>query len=142
MEITDNIKRLFFPCSLVGKYIRIITHKELIVALDKNRIFFAKGNDGFVVGKYGFCGITLSCRIDLQIIFRFPCVEAKPFSRCFDDQLDAAEELYGIQLHFNFNTNDVKVLIDSYRTAYSQEICNRCEALIRRQMRHYGYFIR
>ena len=32
--------------------------------------------------------------------------------------------------------------IDSYRTAYSQEICNRCEALIRRQMRHYGYLIK
>lgn len=68
-------------------------------------------------------------------------VEAKPFSRYFDEQLDAAEELYGIQLHFNFSTNDVKALIDSYRTAYSQEICDRCEALIRRQMRHYGYFI-
>ena len=69
-------------------------------------------------------------------------VEAKPFSRYFDDQLDAAEELYGIQLHFNFNTNDVKVLIDSYRIAYSQEICDRCEALIRRQMLHYGYLVR
>lgn len=41
-------------------------------------------------------------------------VEVKSLSRYFDDQLDAAEELYGIQLHFNFNTNDVKVLIDSY----------------------------
>ena len=49
-------------------------------------------------------------------------VEVKSLSRYFDDQLDAAEELYGIQLHFNFNTNDVKVLIDSYRIAYSQEI--------------------
>ena len=55
-------------------------------------------------------------------------VEVKSLSRYFDDQLDAAEELYGIQLHFNFNTNDVKVLIDSYRIAYSQEICDRCEA--------------
>ena len=69
-------------------------------------------------------------------------VEAKPFSKYFDEQLDAAEELYGIQLHFNFSTNDVKVLIDSYRTAYSQEICDRCEALIRRQMRHYGYLVK
>ena len=59
----------------------------------------------------------------------------------FTVAVDAAEELYGIQLHFNFSTNDVKVLIDSYRTAYSQEICDRCEALIRRQMRHYGYLI-
>lgn len=69
-------------------------------------------------------------------------VEVKSLSRYFDDQLDAAEELYGIQLHFNFNTNDVKVLIDSYRIAYSQEICDRCEALIRRQMLRYGYLVR
>ena len=69
-------------------------------------------------------------------------VEAKPFSRCFDDQLDAAEELYGIQLHFNFGTNDVKALIDSYRTIYSQAIRDRCETLIRRQMRHYGYLVK
>ena len=69
-------------------------------------------------------------------------VEVKSLSRYFDDQLDAAEELYGIQLHFNINTNDVKVLIDSYRIAYSQEICDRCEALIRRQMLHYGYLVR
>ena len=27
-------------------------------------------------------------------------IEAKPFSSDFDTQLDAAEELYGIQLHF------------------------------------------
>ena len=69
-------------------------------------------------------------------------VEVKSLSRYFDDQLDAAEELYGIQLHFNFNTNDVKVLIDSYRIAYSQEICDRGEALIRLQMLHYGYLVR
>lgn len=35
-------------------------------------------------------------------------VEVKSLSRYFDDQLDAAEELYGIQLHFNFNTNRCK----------------------------------
>lgn len=29
-----------------------------------------------------------------------------------------------------------------YRVAYNQEICDRCEALIRRQMRHYGYLVK
>ena len=77
-----------------------------------------------------------------RFLHSIKAVEAKPFSRCFDEQLDAAEELYGIQLHFNFSTNDVEALIDSYRTAYSQEICDRCEALIRRQMRHYGYLVK
>lgn len=68
-------------------------------------------------------------------------VEAKPFSRHFDEQLDAAEELFGIQLKFSFNTHDVRDVIDTFRPIYGDDICNRCETLIRRQMRHYGYLI-
>ena len=30
-------------------------------------------------------------------------VPAKPFSRFFEEQVDAAEELYGMQLHFSFS---------------------------------------
>lgn len=69
-------------------------------------------------------------------------VEAKPFSRYFDDQLDAAEELYGIQLKYLFNTHDVRDVIDTFRPIYGDDICNRCETLIRRQMRHYGYLVK
>lgn len=68
-------------------------------------------------------------------------VEAKPFSRRFDEQLDAAEELYGIQLRFGFNTNDARNIIDTFRPIYGDDICNRCEALIRWQMRHYNYLM-
>ena len=32
-------------------------------------------------------------------------VHAKPFSGNFDEQVDAAEELYGMQLHFSFSEN-------------------------------------
>lgn len=68
-------------------------------------------------------------------------IEAKPFSRHFDDQLDAAEGLYGIQLRFSFGSHDVKDIIDVFRSEYGNDICNRCEALIRRQMHHYSYLI-
>ena len=68
-------------------------------------------------------------------------IEAKPFSRHFDDQLDAAEGLYGIQLRFSFGSHDVKDIIDAFRSEYGNDICNRCEALIRRQMHHYSYLI-
>lgn len=68
-------------------------------------------------------------------------IEAKPFSRHFDDQLDAAEGLYGIQLRFSFGSHDVKDIIDAFRSEYDNDICNRCEALIRRQMHHYSYLI-
>lgn len=68
-------------------------------------------------------------------------IEAKPFSRHFYDQLDAAEGLYGIQLRFSFGSHDVKDIIDAFRSEYGNDICNRCEALIRRQMHHYSYLI-
>lgn len=68
-------------------------------------------------------------------------VEAKPFSQHFDEQLDAAEELYGIQLKFSFGTNDVRNVIDAYRPFYGDDICNRCETIIRRQIRHYNYLM-
>jgi hypothetical protein len=65
MEIADNTKYLLFPCSLIGKYIRIIPHKKLIITLGKSGILFTKINEGFVIGKYGICGIALFCGIDL-----------------------------------------------------------------------------
>lgn len=48
-------------------------------------------------------------------------IEAKPFSRPFDDQLDAAEGLYGIQLRFSFGSHDVKDIIDAFRSEYGND---------------------
>ena len=45
--------------------------------------------------------------LDLPMDVCMERIEAKPFSSDFDTQLDAAEELYGIQLHFSFTTKDV-----------------------------------
>lgn len=56
-------------------------------------------------------------------------VEAKPFSRYFDEQLDAAEELYGIQLYFNFSTNDVKAFHDSYRPPIAKKFATAVKPL-------------
>lgn len=69
-------------------------------------------------------------------------IEAKPFSSDFDTQLDAAEELYGIQLHFSFTTKDVCTELASLADYYPLEIRQRVEQIIRRQMRKYGYLIR
>ena len=68
--------------------------------------------------------------------------EAKPFSSDFDTQLDAAEKLYGIQLHFSFTPKDVCTELASLADYYPLEIRQRVEQIIRRQMRKYGYLMR
>ncbi len=60
----------------------------------------------------------------------------------FDIQLEAAEELYGTQIDFNFNIEDVNAILDSVDGMYSEEICNRIRELLRYQIRKYSYLIK
>ena len=59
-----------------------------------------------------------------------------------DIQLEAAEELYGPQIDFNFNIEDVNAILDSVAGIYSEEICNRIRELLRYQIRKYSYLIK
>ena len=68
-------------------------------------------------------------------------IEAKPFSLNFDAQLDAAEELYGIQIHFRFTAKDVCAELDTLTEYYPLEIRQRVEQIIRWQMRKYAYLM-
>lgn len=69
-------------------------------------------------------------------------IESKPFSMDFDIQLEAAEELYGTQIGFNFNIEDVNAILDSVDEMYSEEICNRIRELLRYQIRKYSYLMK
>ena len=80
--------------------------------------------------------------LDLPMDVCMERIEAKPFSSDFDTQLDAAEELYGIQLHFSFTTKDVCTELASLADYYPLEIRQRVEQIIRQQMRKYGYLMR
>lgn len=80
--------------------------------------------------------------LDLPMDVCMERIEAKPFSSDFDTQLDAAEELYGIQLHFSFTPKDVCTELASLADYYPLEIRQRVEQIIRRQMRKYEYLMR
>lgn len=80
--------------------------------------------------------------LDLPMDVCMERIEAKPFSSDFDTQLDAAEKLYGIQLHFSFTPKDVCTELASLADYYPLEIRQRVEQIIRRQMRKYGYLMR
>ncbi len=89
-----------------------------------------------------FADISNDYPLDLPMDVCMERIEAKPFSSDFDTQLDAAEELYGIQLHFSFTPKDVCTELASLADYYPLEIRQRVEQIIRRQMRKYGYLMR
>ena len=67
--------------------------------------------------------------------------EARPFDSSFDVQMEAAERLYGRQLHFNFNINDVREYLGTaLEGSYDLQITDRVEQIISRQMRRYRRF--
>ena len=67
-------------------------------------------------------------------------VHAKPFSRYFEEQVDAAEELYGIQLHFFFSIKDISRELEFAGELYDEKICRRAEQVLFEQMRKYQVY--
>lgn len=66
-------------------------------------------------------------------------IEAKPFSRDFDEQLDVAEELFGGYLKFNFSAKVMNDILREFHTFYKQEEIERVEGILRNQMSKYQY---
>lgn len=86
-----------------------------------------------------FADIKLDYPLSLSTEQCFEKIEAKPFSNDFDVQLDAAEDLYGIQLHFYFTMKDIEHELASIGAFYPQTVYRRVEDLLRMQFRKYTY---
>ncbi|GFI10074.1 hypothetical protein IMSAGC007_02541 [Lachnospiraceae bacterium] len=70
----------------------------------------------------------------------FQKIQAKPFSRCFDEQLDACEILYGgFRFHAFFTMKDVELLLEEFRGLYEERILIRVLETMGQQMRKYAY---
>lgn len=67
-------------------------------------------------------------------------VHAKPFHRDFDEQISAAEQLYGSQLKFSFARSDVSAELARLDGRYSPKLLRRTEAVLLEQMRRYSVF--
>lgn len=72
----------------------------------------------------------------LDILYEKP--KAKTFSRDFDEQLDAVEQLYGQSVKFHFTNGDVEKLLEADRE-YPAEAKERVRELLRLQRRKYQY---
>lgn len=67
---------------------------------------------------------------------------AKPFAQDFDEQTDAANELYGTQLSFSVSKNDMVKEVRLYGGTYQKEVADRVEETLRYQADKYGYMLR
>lgn len=79
--------------------------------------------------------------LDLPLESCLERIEAKPFDRKFDEQLDAAEELYGIQIQFCFTVKDIEEELKQLEPYYGAEIRKRIKELLRMQIRKYAYLM-
>lgn len=70
-------------------------------------------------------------------------VQAKPFDRDFDEQLDAANELYGCFLRFGWSTEQMCAELHHAADGgnYAPEECARVEWILREQARKYTYMM-
>lgn len=66
-------------------------------------------------------------------------IAAKPFSRDFDEQMDAAGQLFGSHLKFHFSVKIMKDFLDEIKAFYKKEEIERVEGVLRNQMRKYQY---
>ena len=69
-------------------------------------------------------------------------VRAKPFHRDFDEQVSAAEQLYGSQLKLSFVRSDVSADLARLNEISSPELLRRTESVLLEQMRRYPVFFK
>ncbi len=81
--------------------------------------------------EYSYAGDSLETLIN--------SIESKPFSCDFDEQLDIAEQLYGVQIQFPKNVNYLKEVENEVLNYYTTEQLKRVEYILRQSTRKYSY---
>ncbi len=66
-------------------------------------------------------------------------IEAKPFSRDFDEQMEAAQSLYGQQLEISFTPKSWEQALEEIAIYYDKRIVKRVDDILRQQYRKYEY---
>lgn len=82
---------------------------------------------------------TIDFGLDLSVEGCLGKIEAKPFSRSFDEQLEAAEELYGTDVRFYFDMKDVERGLQQFQGVYDEKVLHRVSEVLREQRRKYQY---
>lgn len=78
--------------------------------------------------------------LDMDLDTCYGKIEAKPFSRNFDEQLDACETLYGsYRFRADFDIWDVEKILAEFTGIYEESVLERVREIMGWQIRKYGY---
>ena len=78
--------------------------------------------------------------LDKDVYDCIRCVRAKPFDLDFNVQVDAAAELYGMQLNLSFSPKEVSKELKFVTELYGEKIYCRVEQVLFEQMRKYQVY--
>ena len=78
--------------------------------------------------------------LDKDVYDCIKCVRAKPFDLDFNVQVEAAEELYGMQLNLSFSRKEVSKELKFVTELYGEKIYCRVEQVLFEQMRKYQVY--
>ncbi|MDO4501152.1 MAG: hypothetical protein Q4B60_07770 [Erysipelotrichaceae bacterium] len=133
-----------------GKYlVKILSIDALFLNDDRhlNNIAIIKKTDG----NYRLCpifdngaGLLSDTRIDyplnVDVYSLMDKVKPRTISfHSFDEQLEAAELLYGQQIHFSFTNGDIAKILEDVKDVYDKEIINRVYTVATSQKNRYSY---
>lgn len=79
--------------------------------------------------------------LDADVYACIQRVKAKPFGPAFGEQAEAATALYGSDLRFFLTASDIPELLQGLDELYDVQTVQRAEAVLREQMRKYGYLL-
>lgn len=86
-----------------------------------------------------FSDTQISYNLNVTLESCYEGIEAKPFSRSFDEQMDTAEDLYGVHFSYWFTEKDIAGILKNAVDYYSPQIIERVFTVLRLQMRKYQY---
>lgn len=168
IQYTEEVIRNITGMNDFGKYLATMLEMDAFF-LNEDRhtnnisILYNKNTDSYRLCPFYDMGLSLFA--DTKVDFPlgkdyFVCKEnivAKPFSRDFDEQMDAANELYGSYLKFNFSPMHIVDIVNELKKeyflstedsakgsvdGYTEQEMQRVEETLRYQASKYGCFFK
>ncbi len=79
---------------------------------------------------------------DEDIVKQMRKIQAKPFSDNFDEQLEAANSLYGDKIKFDFVSSDIIDITEKCKEYYNASTIKRVQDILHLQKRKYAYMFK
>lgn len=150
--LVDNVERIT-GLKEFGKYMNKIltidmmflnedrhTHNLAVLMNDKQEFKYCPIFDN---GAGLLADTTLEYPLEEDIYKLIDSVKSKTFSLSFEEEVEVSENLYGMNIEFNFTKKDIDTILDSNEASnYPLEIRERVKTILFEQMRKYPYLFK